>query len=201
MTKLTSVCVFCGSRPGNNPEYMKKAREFGKALADNDIILVYGGGSNGLMGAVAKGTFENGGYVKGIIPKHLADRELEYNDIQELEVVTDMHTRKHRMFELSDAICVFPGGFGTMDEIFEILTWRQLGLHNMPVAMANIEGYYENWKKFVHESIMGEGFSYPGDESLFQVVDDINDILPVLQKEFLSTERIRNHPALPSAKV
>lgn len=199
MAKLTSVCVFCGSQPGENPLYMKQAWEFGKILADNNITLVYGGGSKGLMGAVANGSLENGGYVKGIIPKHLADRELQHNEIQELEVVSDMHTRKHRMFELSDAICVFPGGFGTMDEIFEILTWRQLGLHNMPVALANIEGYYENWKKFVQESIMGEGFSYPGDEQLFQVIDSIIDIIPALQSEFLSTDRIRNRPILPGA--
>jgi uncharacterized protein (TIGR00730 family) len=143
MSKIKTVCVYCGSGPGTNPHFVEAAVALGKALAENDVRLVYGGGSLGLMGAVAKSTLDHGGSVTGIIPEFLTARENALARIQEMIVTPDMHERKRLMFERSDAFVALPGGIGTLEELVEQLTWQQLGRHSKPVLLANIDGFWE----------------------------------------------------------
>ena len=143
MNKIKTVCVYCGSGPGTNPRFIEAATAFGKALAENDVGLVYGGGSIGLMGAVAKATLDHGGTVTGIIPDFLTKRENALGSAQELIVTHDMHERKRLMFERSDAFVALPGGIGTLEELVEQMTWQQLGRHSKPVLLANIDGFWE----------------------------------------------------------
>jgi uncharacterized protein (TIGR00730 family) len=141
--KIRTVCVYCGSGPGTNPHFVEAAIGFGKALADNGIRLVYGGGSIGLMGAVATSVLDHGGTVTGIIPTFLTARENALKRVQEMIVTPDMHERKRLMFERSDAFVALPGGIGTLEELVEQLTWQQLGRHSKPVLLANIDGFWE----------------------------------------------------------
>lgn len=143
MTTIKTVCVYCGSGPGTNPRFVEAANAFGKALAEDGIRLVYGGGSIGLMGAVARSVLDHGGAVTGIIPEFLTNRENALKHVQELIVTPDMHERKRLMFEHSDAFVALPGGVGTLEELVEQLTWQQLGRHTKPVLLANIEGFWE----------------------------------------------------------
>ena len=141
--KIRTVCVYCGSGPGSNPRFIEGAIAFGKVLAENRIRLVYGGGSIGLMGAVATSVLEHGGVVTGIIPDFLTSRENALRRVQEMIVTPDMHERKRLMFERSDAFVALPGGVGTLEELVEQLTWQQLGRHSKPVLLANIDGFWE----------------------------------------------------------
>jgi uncharacterized protein (TIGR00730 family) len=143
MNKIKTVCVYCGSGPGTNPRFVEAAKGFGKILAENGIRLVYGGGSIGLMGAVATSVLDHGGTVTGIIPDFLTTRENALKRVQELIVTPDMHERKRLMFEHSDAFVALPGGIGTLEELVEQLTWQQLGRHAKPVLLANIESFWE----------------------------------------------------------
>jgi uncharacterized protein (TIGR00730 family) len=143
MNKIRTVCVYCGSGPGTNPHFMEAAIALGKALAENGIRLVYGGGSIGLMGAVASSVLDHGGTVTGIIPDFLTTRENALTRVQEMIVTPDMHERKRLMFERSDAFVALPGGIGTLEELVEQLTWQQLGRHSKPVLLANIDGFWE----------------------------------------------------------
>jgi uncharacterized protein (TIGR00730 family) len=143
MSKIRTVCVYCGSGPGTNPRFVEAARAFGKILAENGIRLVYGGGSIGLMGAVATSALDHGGTVTGIIPDFLTIRENALKRVQELIITPDMHERKRLMFEHSDAFVALPGGIGTLEELVEQLTWQQLGRHSKPVLLANVEGFWE----------------------------------------------------------
>lgn len=143
MTTIKTVCVYCGSGPGTNPRFVEAAVAFGKTLAEDGIRLVYGGGSIGLMGAVAKSVLDHGGAVTGIIPKFLTKRENALKRVQELIVTPDMHERKRLMFEHSDAFVALPGGIGTLEELVEQLTWQQLGRHSKPILLANIDGFWE----------------------------------------------------------
>jgi uncharacterized protein (TIGR00730 family) len=143
MSEVKTVCVYCGSGPGTNPRFMEAATAFGKALAENGVGLVYGGGSIGLMGAVAKSTLEHGGIVTGIIPDFLTKREHALGGAQELVVTHDMHERKRLMFERSDAFVALPGGIGTLEELVEQLTWQQLGRHAKPILIADIDGFWQ----------------------------------------------------------
>jgi uncharacterized protein (TIGR00730 family) len=143
MNKIKTVCVYCGSGPGTNPHFIEAAIAFGKALADDGIRLVYGGGSLGLMGAVATSVLDHGGSVTGIIPDFLTSRENALTRVQEMIVTPDMHERKRLMFERSDAFVALPGGIGTLEELVEQLTWQQLGRHSKPVLLANIDGFWE----------------------------------------------------------
>ncbi len=140
--KIKTVCVYCGSGPGTNPHFVKAATAFGKTLADHNVGLVYGGGSIGLMGAVATGALDAGGQVTGIIPDFLTAREHALQRAQELIVTRDMHERKQLMFERSDAFVAFPGGIGTLEDLVEQMTWAQLGRHTKPILMANIDGFW-----------------------------------------------------------
>jgi uncharacterized protein (TIGR00730 family) len=143
MSKIKTVCVYCGSGPGTNPRFVEAAIALGKTFAENNVRLVYGGGSLGLMGAVAKSTLDHGGSVTGIIPEFLTARENALARVQELIVTPDMHERKRLMFERSDAFIALPGGIGTLEELVEQLTWQQLGRHAKPILLANIDGFWE----------------------------------------------------------
>ena len=143
MNEIKTVCVYCGSGPGTNPHFIESAIALGKALAENGIRLVYGGGSIGLMGAVATSVLDHGGTVTGIIPDFLTSREHALTRVQEMIVTPDMHERKRLMFERSDAFVALPGGIGTLEELVEQLTWQQLGRHSKPVLLANIDGFWE----------------------------------------------------------
>ena len=143
MSIIKTVCVYCGSGPGTNPRFVEAAIAFGKALAEDGIRLVYGGGSVGLMGAVAKSALDHGGAVTGIIPEFLTGRENALKRVQDLIVTPDMHERKRLMFEHSDAFVALPGGVGTLEELVEQLTWQQLGRHAKPILLADIDGFWE----------------------------------------------------------
>ena len=143
MNTIKTVCVYCGSGPGSNPRFVEAAIALGKALAQNHVGLVYGGGSVGLMGAVATSVLDHGGFVTGIIPDFLTARENALARVQELIVTHDMHERKRLMFERSDAFVALPGGVGTLEELVEQLTWQQLGRHSKPILLADIDGFWE----------------------------------------------------------
>ena len=143
MNTIRTICVYCGSGPGTNPRFIESAIALGKTLAENGIRLVYGGGSIGLMGAVATSVLDHGGTVTGIIPDFLTARENALKRVQEMIVTPDMHERKRLMFERSDAFVALPGGIGTLEELVEQLTWQQLGRHAKPVLLANIDGFWE----------------------------------------------------------
>ena len=143
MNQIKTVCVYCGSGPGTNPRFVEAAITLGKVFAENNIRLVYGGGSLGLMGAVAKSTLDHGGAVTGIIPEFLRARENALTRVQEMVVTPDMHERKRLMFERSDAFVALPGGIGTLEELVEQLTWQQLGRHHKPILLANIDNFWE----------------------------------------------------------
>ncbi|MBN9147536.1 MULTISPECIES: TIGR00730 family Rossman fold protein [unclassified Nitrobacter] len=143
MSIIKTVCVYCGSGPGTNPNFVKAAVALGKAFARNNVGLVYGGGSVGLMGAIATSVLDNGGTVTGIIPDFLTSREHALARVQEMIVTRDMHERKRLMFERSDAFIALPGGVGTLEELVEQLTWQQLGRHAKPILLANVDGFWE----------------------------------------------------------
>ena len=143
MSKIKTVCVYCGSGPGTDPRFVEAAVALGKNLAENGVRLVYGGGSLGLMGAVASSVLDNGGSVTGIIPDFLTLRENALKRVQEMIVTPDMHERKRLMFERSDAFVALPGGIGTLEELVEQLTWQQLGRHSKPILIANIADFWE----------------------------------------------------------
>jgi uncharacterized protein (TIGR00730 family) len=141
MNKLRSITVYCGSRPGSNPLYMQHAYALGRAIAERGAKLVYGGAQVGLMGEVARGALDASGHVMGVIPIWLADKEISHTGLTELHVVETMHVRKNRMAE-SDAFIAMPGGFGTLEEVAEMITWAQIGLHQKPIGLLDIEGYF-----------------------------------------------------------
>jgi hypothetical protein len=154
---LNSICVFCGSRPGNDPKFMKIASEVGAMIAKANKRLVFGAGGLGLMGATAQGALDAGGLVTGIVPEFLKNREIPVPKMDELLIVDSMHTRKRIMYDRSDAFIVLPGGLGTLDELVEIVTWFQLELHNKPVYLFNIDNYWEDWFKLI-EKMKQNGF-------------------------------------------
>ena len=143
MIEIKTVCVYCGSGSGSNPSFLEAAIALGKVFAENNIRLVYGGGSVGLMGAVARSVLDHGGSVTGIIPDFLRARENSLTRVQEMVVTPDMHERKRLMFERSDAFVALPGGVGTLEELVEQMTWQQLGRHSKPVLLANIDNFWE----------------------------------------------------------
>ncbi len=154
---LTRVCVFCGAADGSRPEYKRAATVLGETLASRGITLVYGGGSMGLMGAVADGALSRGGTVVGVITTLLRSRELAHQGLSELHIVETMHERKMMMAERSEAFVVLPGGFGTLDEMFEITAWSQLGIHEKPIGLLDVNGYYDSLLRFL-DHCEGEGF-------------------------------------------
>jgi uncharacterized protein (TIGR00730 family) len=157
MAKVTSLCVYCGSNSGSQAQYAEQATAFGAELAARGITLVYGGGKVGLMGTVADAVLAGGGKVIGVIPRQLVAREVAHAGLTEMHVVDTMHERKTRMYELSEAFVALPGGFGTLDEMFEMLTWAQLGLHQYPCAFLDIRGYYAPLRNMM-DHMVGERF-------------------------------------------
>jgi len=180
MSTLKAVCVYCGSGPGSNPKFVESARTFGRILAENGVRLVYGGGSIGLMGAIADSVIDHGGTVTGIIPDFLKAREMMFRRAQEIIVTRDMHERKRLMFERADAFVALPGGVGTLEELVEQLTWAQLGRHKKPILMANIDRFWDPLcALFDHMRAMQ--FIRDGLSVAPLVVDSVEEILPALR--------------------
>ena len=178
-TTLKRICVFCGSSPGRDPEYLAAAGALGRGLAQRGIGLVYGGASVGLMGAVADAARAAGGEVIGVIPQALVDREVAHHGLSDLRVVGSMHQRKAHMAELSDAFVALPGGIGTLEELFEIWTWSQLGDHAKPCAVINVRGYYDALLGFLDHSVT-EGFLRSAHRELLIVAPTPDALFPAL---------------------
>ena len=179
MTAPSSICVYCGSSGRVDDRFKESARLLGQGIGQRGLQLVYGGGRVGLMGIVADATLEAGGRAVGIIPEHLQTAEVEHPGLTEVHVVDSMHTRKRMMVERSDAFLVLPGGLGTLDETFEILTWRQLRLHDKPVILLNIDNYWGPLLKAI-DHMIDERFVQERHRDLFQVVDRIEDAFTAL---------------------
>lgn len=174
--KINSVCLFCGSNRGVRPEYESAARAFGAALAEQGITLVYGAGNIGLMGVAADAALAAGGRVVGVIPEFLKAKEVAHLGLSELHVTQTMHERKAMMAQLSDAFVALPGGFGTFDELFEILTWAQLSVHGKPVGLLNVAGFFEPLMAMVQQTA-NQGFIHPDNLDLFALADNIPALL------------------------
>ncbi len=195
--QIRKICVYCGSGSGINPKFAQGARILGQSLAENNIGLVYGGGSLGLMGEVARATLEAGGHVTGIIPEFLSAKEHMLTDVQELIVTKSMHERKQHMFARSDAFVALPGGAGTLDELIEQVTWSQLNQHNKPIIIANIDNY---WKPLLEllQHMSAETFIRPGLEVSFKVVEEARDIVPTAIETASTMELLPGNTAFPS---
>jgi uncharacterized protein (TIGR00730 family) len=181
MAVLRSVCVYCGSSNEGAPGHREAARWLGAELAGAGIALIYGGGRVGLMGAVADGAIEAGGHVVGIIPEHLMRAEVGHGRVSELHVVASMHVRKQMMFDRADAFVALPGGPGTLDEAFEILTWRQLGLHDKPFVLANLDGYWNGLLRLI-DGIIEQRYARASFREYLTVVDNVSEVLPALAR-------------------
>lgn len=178
-----NVCVYCGSRTPLNPIFTEAAVQTGKLLAQHGWGLVYGGGKVGMMGLVANATLEHGGDVIGVIPTPLKKEEVVHTGLTELHETQDMHTRKALMEARSDAFIVLPGGFGTLDEFFEILTWRQLGFHNDPIYLLNIDGYFDGLTHFFERALKTD-FIQQSSLELVQITNSVTDTMEMLTRDF-----------------
>lgn len=172
MTPIRSVCVFCGSRPGTNPAHVEAARETGRMIATAGWRLVYGAGDVGLMGEVARAAIAAGGRTMGVIPTHLMGREQGRRDLTQVVVTENMHERKKVMFMNSDALVVLPGGAGSLDEFFEVLTWAQIGLHGKPILLLDVQGYWQPLVALI-DHVIAEGFADDGLRRHFATVPDV----------------------------
>ena len=179
MLSVSAVCVYCGSTARVSERYKAVARRLGALLADQDMTLVYGGGRVGLMGIVADAVLAGGGRAIGIIPEHLQSLEVGHPDLTELIIVPSMHDRKRQMFERSDAFVVLPGGLGTVDEMVEIITWKQLALHDKPIVLVDYDGYWAPFMAMV-DHMIDEGFVRTQHRRLFRLVDTLDDLFPAL---------------------
>jgi uncharacterized protein (TIGR00730 family) len=173
---MKKICVFCGSSPGARPEYVQAARQLGVILAQRKIGLVFGGGRVGMMGQLAQGALENGGEVIGVIPKELYKKNVAFTGLSDLRVVESMHERKALMVELSDGFMALPGGLGTLEEIFEILTWAQLGIHHKPCGLLNVAGYFTPLLAFL-DHIVEQGFIDAPHRAMILSADDPEELL------------------------
>jgi uncharacterized protein (TIGR00730 family) len=173
---LRSVCVFCGSSVGNRPEYAEAAASLGRELAARGLRLVYGGGSVGLMGIVADSVLDAGGAVLGVIPRVLARKELIHPRVGDMQVTETMHTRKALMAESSDGFIALPGGFGTFEELFEMITWSQLGIHQKNIGLLNVAGFFDNFFELVDRAV-DDGFIKARNRALIQVSDSPTELL------------------------
>ena len=178
--QLPSICVFCGSRPGSNPAHIRAAQAFGQDIASNGWRLVYGAGDVGLMGEVARAAQGSGATTLGVIPVHLLGAEKGKRDLTTFVITEDMHERKKVMFMNSDAIVVLPGGAGSLDEFFEVLTWAQIGLHKKPICLLDIDGYWQPLVALI-DHVIAEGFAAPSLRALFTVVPDVPQLTKTLQ--------------------
>ncbi|MGY5806324.1 LOG family protein [Rhizobium sp. LEGMi198b] len=200
---IRSICVYCGSRPGRDPSHMAAGRELGKNIAESGLRLVYGGGTKGIMGAVASGVLSHGGQVTGIIPEFLVDMEAtrhSLGQLDELIITPDMHTRKHTMFERADAFVALPGGIGTLEEIVEIMTWGQLGRHEKPMVFANINGFWDPMMELIRH-MTEEGFVHTAHRVQPLVIDKVADIIPAIRKHAAETVGSRGGEEAVIAKL
>jgi len=181
MTDIKTLCVYLGSSARCDDVYKDAARSFGKIMADKGLALVYGGGNVGLMGILANAVMENGGKVIGIIPEHISSREIAHNHLTELHVVDSMHTRKQMMVTRSDGFVVLPGGIGSLDEMCEVMTWKQLGIHDKPIVIANVNNYWQPFVDMIDHVIAGK-FMREDDRRLISVVKTVEDIIPALSQ-------------------
>ena len=196
MSKINAVCVYCGSSPGTEPAFVEAAKKLGQIFAENSVRLVYGGGSVGLMGAVAEAVLAHGGEATGIIPEFLMQKERATHD-HEMIVTGGMHERKRKMFERADAFVALPGGIGTLEELVEQLTWIQLGRHKKPILIANIGGYWNPFLELI-EHMRAVQFVPSALRVDFLVADRVEDILPMLQdaaRRVAGTEKAMAVPA------
>lgn len=176
---IKKLAIFCGSKKGNNELYEIQAKELALILATKKIELIYGGGKNGLMGVVADTVMDNGGIVRGVIPQILTEWEHQHDNISELLVVDDMHIRKRKLYELCDAVIILPGGFGTLDELFEVLTWNQLSIHDKKVFILNTAGFYDHLIKHMH-ALANEGFLYGEINEQLTIINKPEELSPFL---------------------
>ncbi|MEI6948507.1 TIGR00730 family Rossman fold protein [Paraflavisolibacter sp. H34] len=180
MATIQSLAIFCGSKFGKHEVYCQHARELGRLLAEKGVTLIFGGGKNGLMGCAANSSMESGGTVRGVIPALLQEREHQHDAITELLVVEDMHQRKRKLYEFCDAAIILPGGFGTLDELFEILTWNGLAIHDKKVFLLNSGGFYRHLLEHL-QFLEDEGFLYGRLHEQLTVLQEPADLLPFLQ--------------------
>lgn len=178
--EVSTVCVYCSASPRVDAYYFEQAFTMGALIGAAGIRLVYGGGRLGLMGKVADGVLSTGAQVIGFMPEHLQQLEQGHKAITELHIVHDMHTRKRCMFERADAFIVMPGGFGTLDEVFEIITWRQIGLHDKPIILVNLQEYWIPLKHLVN-TVVDQNFARPEHRDFFHFVDSVEAVLPLLK--------------------
>jgi len=176
---IRSIAVFCGSKAGNNPLFEAHTRELGHLLASKDITVIYGGGNKGLMAAVANSALEKNGRVTGIIPQLLTDLEHQHNELTELIVVDTIHQRKQLLYEKADAAVILPGGYGTLDEVFEMLTWNQLNIHDKKMFFLNSGGFYDNLVAHI-KMMQEENFLYEDPGKKITVLDEPSELLKYL---------------------
>ncbi len=177
--EINAIAVFCGSKSGGNPLFEAHTRELGAMLAKEKIKIIYGGGNKGLMGAIANSALEENGIVLGIIPKILSDREHLHNGLSEITIVETMHQRKKLLYEKCDAAIILPGGFGTLDEVFELLTWNQLNIHNKKIFILNTAGFYDALIQHI-ENMQNEGFLYGLPADSMTILKTPEELLPYL---------------------
>ena len=183
---MTSVTVFCGSSAGSEEIYRTEAEQLGKTLAKQNIKLIYGGAKVGLMGAVANAVLKAGGEVIGVLPRFLRSKEIAHDGLTELILVESMHERKTKMHQLSDGVIALPGGFGTLEELFEMLTWAQLGLHKNPIGLLNVNGYYDALILLV-QSMVDKGFLKMVNQQMLLPSDNVFELLQIM-KEYVAPE-------------
>ena len=201
MSRINAVCVYCGSSPGTDPDFVKAARDFGKILAEDGVRLVYGGGSIGLMGAVASAVIEHGGTATGIIPEFLTAKERPRKLAQEQIVTRDMHERKSTMFSRADAFVALPGGLGTLEELVEQMTWAQLGRHKKPILIANINGFWDPLLVLI-DHMRGLGLvPSPARGVELLVADNVDDILPKLRAAAREVTDAEKQMAIPAERL
>jgi uncharacterized protein (TIGR00730 family) len=191
-SKLTSVCVYCGSSNATDPDFLKAAADFGKILATQGVRLVYGGGGVGLMGAIARATHENGGKVLGIMPQFLRNREILFDEVETV-VVTSMHERKMMMFEQSDGFVVLPGGIGTLEEVVELLSWRRLDLHRKPIVFFDQKGFWQPFYTLISHTI-DKRLTPEAFRAAWRSTDQLEAILPTLKTMLQETRGLSMMP-------
>ena len=193
MAELQSICVYCGSNTGSDPAFAAAARTLGRAMAEAGVRLVYGGGSVGLMGILARSVMQSGGKVTGIIPQFLKDREVMLKEVSDLVVTADMHERKRIMFERSDAFVALPGGIGTLEEVVEIMTWAQLDQHAKPVLILNINGFWDPlialFRRMREEGFLSKSFLGGHNDLPVEFVDSVDSVIPRLRERLAAVPR------------
>jgi uncharacterized protein (TIGR00730 family) len=200
MSKIKAICVYCGSSPGTDPAFVSAAQSFGKILAENGVRLVYGGGSVGLMGAVAEAVLEHGGDALGIIPEFLTRKERPRQLAQETIVTRDMHERKQKMFDNADAFVALPGGIGTLEELVEQMTWAQLGRHKKPILVANINGYWDPFLTLI-EHMRDQKFLPETSRVDCLVANRVEEILTKLQQAGRDVSEAEKKMAIPAERM